>query len=132
MADRRQPSRRSLRKHGYHPDVDGHTTNLAPQTKRARSGAGVGTGRWRAPRGGGMMDVTVSTEKSVSPAAIRMARSRARRRRYLRCVTIEVRDREIEAFIRAGDLPSERRNDPKAIAQAVHKLLDFVAKQERW
>ncbi len=78
------------------------------------------------------MDVTVSTEKSVSPAAIRMARSRARRRRYLRCVTIEVRDREIEAFIRAGDLPSERRNDPKAIAHAVHKLLDFVAKQERW
>ena len=40
-----------------------------------------------------MMDVTVSTEKSVSPAAIRMARSRARRRRHLRCVTIEVRDR---------------------------------------
>jgi hypothetical protein len=66
-----------------------------------------------------MMDVTVSTEKSVSPAAIRMARSRARRRRHLRCVTIEVRDREIEAFIRAGDLPSERRNDPKAIAHAV-------------
>jgi len=47
-------------------------------------------------------------------------------------VTIEVRDREIEAFIRAGDLPSERRDDPKAIAHAVHKLLDFVAKQERW
>ncbi len=76
--------------------------------------------------------VDVATEKPVSRGAIRMARSRARHRRHLRCVTIEVRDREIEAFIRAGDLPSERRDDPKAIAHAVHKLLDFVAKQERW
>ena len=72
--------------------------------------------------------VDVATEKPVSRGAIRMARSRARHRRHLRCVTIEVRDREIEAFIRAGDLPSERRDDLKAIAHAVHKLLDFVAK----
>jgi hypothetical protein len=43
-----------------------------------------------------------------------------------------VRDREIAAFIRAGDLPRERRGDPKAIAHAVHKLLDFVAEEERW
>ena len=76
--------------------------------------------------------VDVATEKPVSRGAIRMARSRARHRRHLRCVTIEVRDREIEAFIRAGDLPSERRDDPKAIAHAVHKFLDFMAEQERW
>jgi hypothetical protein len=80
-----------------------------------------------------MLDVmNVAAEKPVSLAAIRMARSRARRRRHLRCVMIEVRDREIEAFIRAGDLPRERRDDPKAIAHAVHKFLDFVAEQERW
>jgi hypothetical protein len=79
-----------------------------------------------------MTDVTVSPEKPASRAAIRMARSRARRRRRLCCVTIEVRDREIEAFIRAGDLPRERRDDPKAIAHAVHKFLDFAAEQERW
>jgi hypothetical protein len=45
-------------------------------------------------------------------------------------VTIEVRDREIRAFIRAGDLSPERPNDPKAIGYAVHKLLDFVAKSD--
>jgi hypothetical protein len=73
-----------------------------------------------------------TTEKSDSSGAIRMARTRARRRKGLRCVTIEVSDREIAAFIRAGDLPRERRNDPKAIAHAVHKFLDFVAEQERW
>jgi hypothetical protein len=61
-----------------------------------------------------------------------MARSRARRRNGLRYVTIEVRNREIAAFIRAGDLPPERRDDPKAIARAVYKFLDFVAEQERW
>jgi len=51
---------------------------------------------------------------------------------HLRCVTIEVTDREIAAFIRSGNLAHEKRNDPKAIAHAVHKLLDFVAEQERW
>ena len=45
---------------------------------------------------------------------------------------LRVTDREIAAFIRSGNLAQERRNDPKAIAHAVHKLLDFVAKQERW
>ena len=79
-----------------------------------------------------MTEVTVPPEKPVSRGAIRMARSRARRRRHLRCVTIEITDREIAAFIRSGNLAHEKRNDPKAIAHAVHKLLDFVAKQERW
>jgi hypothetical protein len=72
------------------------------------------------------------TEKSASPGAIRMARSRARRRNRFRCVTIEVSDREIAAFVRGGHLPPEKRDDPMAIAKAVHGLLDFVAAQERW
>jgi hypothetical protein len=76
--------------------------------------------------------IEVTTAKSSSPGAIRMARSRDRRRKHLRCVTIQVREREIAAFIRASDLPRERRDDPKAIAHAVHRLLDFVAEQERW
>src|SRR5438132_14327468 len=100
------------------------------RSERGRQGSGVGIGRWRARRGGGMTDVAVPPEKPVSRAAIRMARSRARRRSHLRCVTIEITDRDIAAFIRSGNLPRERRNDPKAIAHAVHKLLDFVAKQD--
>ena len=74
----------------------------------------------------------VSIEKPVSRAAIRMARSRERRRKRLRCVMIEVRDREIAAFVRSGYLLRERREDPKAIAHAVHQLLDFMAEQEQW
>jgi hypothetical protein len=74
----------------------------------------------------------VATEKSSSTGAIRMARSRARRCNQLRCVVIEVHDREIAAFIRSGHLALQRHDDPKAIAQAVHKLLDFIAEQEQW
>jgi hypothetical protein len=76
--------------------------------------------------------IEVTTAKSSSPGAIRMARSRDRRRKHLRCVTIQVRDREIAAFIRAGYLPRESRTNPKAIAHAIHGFLDFVAEQERW
>jgi hypothetical protein len=72
----------------------------------------------------GQVMVEIRIEKPSSSGAIRMARSRARRRNGLRCVTIEVRDREITAFIRSGHLARQRRNDLKAIAHAVHKLLD--------
>ena len=74
----------------------------------------------------------VTTEKSSSPGAVRMARSRARRGNQLRCVMIEVHDREITAFIRSGHLAPQRHGDPKAIVHAVHKLLDFIAEQEQW
>jgi hypothetical protein len=61
----------------------------------------------------------VTIEKSSLPAATRMARSRARRRSHLRCVMIEVSDREIAAFVRGGHLPLDKRDDPKAIALAL-------------
>jgi len=81
----------------------------------------------------GGQDITESiTAKPLSPGAIRMARSRARRRDGLRSVMIEVRDREIAAFVRGGHLPPDKRDDPKAIALAVHGLLDFVSEKERW
>jgi hypothetical protein len=50
----------------------------------------------------------IQPEKSLSPGAIRMARSRARRRKHFRWVTIEVSDREIAAIVRGGHLPPAR------------------------
>jgi hypothetical protein len=58
-----------------------------------------------------------TTQKCSSPGAIRTARSRARRRNRFRCVTIEVSDREIAAFVRGGHLPPEKRDDPIAIEE---------------
>jgi len=67
-----------------------------------------------------------STAKAPSPAVIRMARSRARCRKGVRCVTIEVFDREVRPFMRACNLPADKRDDPKPIAHAVHKFLDWT------
>ena len=42
----------------------------------------------------------------------------------MRCLTIELRDREIEEFIRRKRLSPEDRNDPGALRRTVHQYLD--------
>ena len=59
-----------------------------------------------------------------SPAAERMRRYRERRRDGLRCLTIELRETEINALIRKELLKSEMRNDPNAIVDALYVFLD--------
>jgi hypothetical protein len=60
----------------------------------------------------------------LTPAAIRMRLYRDRRRKDLRCVTIEVRETEIDELIRRGFLKSETRNDRSAIIKALYSHLD--------
>jgi hypothetical protein len=50
-----------------------------------------------------------------SPAAARMRLHRDRRRRGLRCLTIELRETEIDVLIGKGLLTSETRYDPGAL-----------------
>src|SRR6516225_4894664 len=50
-----------------------------------------------------------------SPAAERMRLHRERRRKGLRCLTIELRETEIDALIRKGMLKIDARNDQHAI-----------------
>jgi hypothetical protein len=59
-----------------------------------------------------------------SPAAVRMRRHRERRRKGLRCLSIEIRDMEIETLVRKGLLPSEMRNSPRAVIEALYTFLD--------
>jgi hypothetical protein len=59
-----------------------------------------------------------------SPAAERMRRHRKRRRDGLRCLTIELRDTEIDPLIRRGLINSETRNDRSAIMNALYAFLD--------
>jgi hypothetical protein len=59
-----------------------------------------------------------------SPAAMRMRRSRERRREGLRCLRVELRETEIDALIRKGMLKSETRNDRKAIIQGLYEFLE--------
>jgi len=61
-----------------------------------------------------------------SAAAERMRRHRERRRKGLRCLTVQLRETEVDALIRLGFLSSGQRDDRRAIVKAVHGLLDKV------
>jgi hypothetical protein len=60
----------------------------------------------------------------ASTAAERMRRHRERRQLGLRCVTIQVRDGEIEELIRRRLLNAEMRNDLHEIREALYLHLD--------
>jgi hypothetical protein len=59
-----------------------------------------------------------------SPAAERMQRHRKRKRQGLRCVTIQLRETEIDVLIGKGLLVADARNDPRAVRKAVHTHFD--------
>ena len=59
-----------------------------------------------------------------SPAAQRMARYRNRRRKQLRCVTIELREAEIDVLIRRRWLDRDRRGDVRSIKEALYSFFD--------
>jgi hypothetical protein len=69
------------------------------------------------------MDVTDNTSQSI-PAAERMRAHRSRRRAGLRCLTIELRETEIDVLIRRGLLKADVRNDPHAIRMALYAFFD--------
>jgi hypothetical protein len=86
-----------------------------------------------APRAGALMDHDPGTVK-LSPAtkelprsssAARMLRHRERRRKGLRFLGIELREREIEALIRRGQLHADQRANSAAVRRALYGFLDL-------
>ena len=59
-----------------------------------------------------------------SPGAMRMARHRKRRKDGLRCLTIELRESEVDALVRAQRLAPERRGNRTAVKKALYGFLD--------
>ena len=59
-----------------------------------------------------------------TPAALRMRRHRERRREGMRCLWIELRETELDAFVRAGLLAPQSRRDENAIADALYAHLE--------
>jgi hypothetical protein len=57
-------------------------------------------------------------------AALRMRRHRKRRRKALRCMTIELRETEVIALVRKGFLKEDVRNDLRAVKSAFYSFLD--------
>jgi hypothetical protein len=59
-----------------------------------------------------------------SAAAERMRRHRERRREGLRCLTVEVRESEIDTLVRMGLLTTDMRNNTIRIIEALHAHFD--------
>jgi hypothetical protein len=57
-------------------------------------------------------------------SADRVRVSRARQKRQERVVPLEVRNSEITALVAHGFLSEDRKDDPRAIAEALGRLLD--------
>ena len=57
-----------------------------------------------------------------SLAAERMRRHRQRKRNLTRCLTMELRETEIETLVRQGLLLTEMRNDPQAVSRALRRI----------
>jgi hypothetical protein len=61
---------------------------------------------------------------SLNPAAERMRRHRQRRRDGLHCLSLELRETEIDALIRMRLLNGDNRRNPNAIRDALYAFLD--------
>jgi hypothetical protein len=69
-------------------------------------------------------DLITRNSNDRARAAERMRRHRQRKRNSMRCLTIELRETEIETLVRQGLLPTEMRNDPHAVCRALYRFLD--------
>ena len=61
---------------------------------------------------------------ACSAAAERMRVLRQRRKEGLRCLTIELRETEVDVLIRRGLLEANARNDRLAVMNALHAHLE--------
>jgi hypothetical protein len=70
--------------------------------------------------------MTNAAESPISPAAARMRRHRQRQREGLRCLTVQLRETEIDMLICKALLEPEMRNNKNAIINALHDHFDLT------
>jgi hypothetical protein len=63
----------------------------------------------------------------LTAGARRMRASRQRQREGLRCVTLELREAEIDRLIDLGHLRQDEREDRKQVLLALYLFLDYSA-----
>ena len=68
--------------------------------------------------------ITLPAPISPSAAAKRMRNHRERRRLGLRCVTVQLRETEIDVLIQKGLLKPDARNGTYDVRDALHAYLD--------
>ncbi len=67
-----------------------------------------------------------TSEPVPSSAAEHMRLHRRRRRDGLRCVTILLRETEVDALTRKGFLKADARDDQDAVCEAPHQFFDHT------
>jgi hypothetical protein len=77
-----------------------------------------------APLGAAKEPATPSGQEARADSAERMRRCRARRKNRLQCVTIELRETEIDALVRRGRLSADDRANVTALRKALYGFLD--------
>ena len=70
------------------------------------------------------LDGAATPPNARSAAAERMRLHRQRRKEALRCLTIELRETEVDVLIRRGLLEADARNDRLAVVNALYRHLD--------
>ena len=71
--------------------------------------------------------VNTATEPCITPGALRMRASRQRRGAGLRCITIDLREVEIDRLIELGYLLDADRDDKNQVLLALYRFLDNSA-----
>jgi hypothetical protein len=74
----------------------------------------------------------MSAEPAPSSGALRMWRSRERRRNGVRIIPIEVKASGVEIIARKGYLRPEQCDDPEAIKRALTKVLYWLFTDAVW
>ncbi|WP_291612757.1 hypothetical protein [Bradyrhizobium sp.] len=70
--------------------------------------------------------MTDAARPSISPAAARMRRHRQRQREGMHCLTVQLRETEIDVLIHKGLLKPEMRHSKNAIINALHAFFDHT------
>jgi len=70
--------------------------------------------------------MTNAPESPISPAAARMRRHRQRQREGLRCLTVQLRETEIDMLVCRALLEPEMRNNKNAIIRALYAHFDLT------
>jgi hypothetical protein len=102
---------RVKRKYDHPGQPTKYNAEIMPKTGLITTGADVAT-------------TSLTATGHPSPAAERMRLHRNRRREGLRCVTVELRETEIDALVRRGLLKAETHNDMYAVRRALYQFLD--------
>jgi hypothetical protein len=70
-------------------------------------------------------EISITPPALIAPsAAERMRAHRERKRKKMRCLRIELREKEIDVLIRKGLLLADARNELRAVRDALYRHLD--------